>query len=225
MKSRLLYAFLLSLAALVSGCATNKMAFESEEERVTPASKPIYLMTATLKNAYRTSFQPKASLVFIEKPGSKENANFLMDAKAKNETGTPEAGNTYLLRLPLDQGKYEIRGINAQAMSFPIIASYFVPIHLPLEVKSSGVFYLGHLSATLRERQGKEFKAGGTLPLIDQAVGGASGGTFDIEISDRFATDEAMFRAKFPALKGVDIQKAILPPFDRAVAQKWWEDH
>jgi len=78
---------------------------------------------------------------------------------------------------------------------------------------------------TVRERQGNEFKAGASIPLIDQAVVGASGGTFDVEISDQFATDEALFRDKFVALKDIEIRKAILPPFDRAKAQKWWEDN
>jgi hypothetical protein len=125
--------------------------------------------------------------------------------------------------MELEAGRYEIRGLTRLARSFPINSFFFAPLHSSLESKESGVFYLGHVTATVRERQGTEFKAGPTLPLIDQAVSGASGGTFDITISDEFATDEAVFRSKFPALAGVTIKKAILPPFDRANAQKWWE--
>jgi hypothetical protein len=77
----------------------------------------------------------------------------------------------------------------------------------------------------VRERQENEFKAGPSIPLIDQAVAGASTGTFDIKISDNFVKDEAIFRSKFPALVGVPIRKSILPAFDRANAQKWWEAH
>jgi hypothetical protein len=47
----------------------------------------------------------------------------------------------------------------------------------------------------------------------------------DVEITDEFATDEGAFRSKFPALAGVTITKAILPAFDRAKAQQWWEAH
>jgi hypothetical protein len=227
MMNRLLCGLMIGLAVLMTGCATRtKMAFESDDEKLTPASKPIYLMTATIKNTYRTSYQPKLLVVHVEKEGAKDAAdrlNFTMDDKARQETGTAEAGNSYLLRMPLDPGRYDIRGLTSTVMSFPINGFFFAPIHSALDVKAPGIYYLGHVSATVRERQGNEFKAGPTLPLIDQAVAGASGGTFDIEITDRFATDEPLFRSKFPALKDAEIRKAVLPGFDRAKAQKWWE--
>lgn len=229
MKNRVILYFVLAVAVLLSGCATRtKMAFESDEERLTDSSKPVFLMTATLKNVYRTSFQPKLIVLNVEKPGAKDatdRLNFTMDEKAKNETDIPEIGSTYFLRMQLDPGRYEIRGLTSLARSFPINGFFFAPLHAAVESSRPGVFYLGHVAATVRERQGNEFKAGPSIPLIDQAIAGASGGTFDIEISDRLATDEATFRSKFPALKGIEIKKSILPSFDRAVAQKWWESN
>ena len=109
------------------------------------------------------------------------------------------------------------------ASSFPIHGSFFAPLHTTITVGEPGVYYLGHVNATVRERKGEEFKAGPSIPLIDQAIAGASGGTFDIDITDGFDKDEALFRAKFPALAGVKITKAILPAFDRAKAQAWWQ--
>ena len=229
MKSQ--YAVLagLSLVFALTGCATRtEMAFQNDTDQLSEKSKPVYLMTATIKNMYRTSYQPKLLVVNVEKPEAKDAAdrfNFVMDDKAKNETDSADLGNSYLLRLPLEPGRYEIRGLTSTSRSFPINGFFFTPLHAALEPKESGVFYLGHVSATVRERKGEEFKAGPSIPLIDQAVAGASGGTFDVEISDQFATDEAIFRAKFPALTGVKITKAILPSFDRDKAQKWWEAH
>lgn len=229
MNNRFLLCVVLLLAAIVSGCATrSKMAFEADDERWTEASKPVFLMTATLKNAYRTSFQPKLIVVHVEKPGAKDASdrlNFTLDDKAKNESDSAEVGSTYYLRLQLDPGRYEIRGLTSLGRTFPINGFFFAPLHAPLDVSSPGVFYLGHVSATVRERQGNEFKAGPSLPLLDQAIAGASNGTFDIEISDRLSSEEAVFKSRFPALKDVEIKKAILPPFDRAVAQKWWEEN
>jgi len=98
-------------------------------------------------------------------------------------------------------------------------------MHETLKSAGQGVFYIGHVEATIRERQGNEFKAGPTVPLLDQAVAGASGGTFDIEISDQWDKDGPQFLAKFPTLSAVTVQKNILPPFDRAKAQQWWEAH
>ncbi|WP_133066315.1 hypothetical protein [Acidovorax kalamii] len=229
MKNRFLLLLVFTLAFVLSGCATRtNMAFQDDTERLTEKSKPIFLLTATIKNSYRTSHQPKLLVVHVEKPGAKEAAdrlNFTMDEKARQEAGSAESGNSYLLRLALDPGQYEIRGLTSLASSFPINAMFFAPMHSPLEVSGNGVFYLGHIAATVRERQGNEFKAGPSIPLIDQAVAGASGGTFDITITDRLDVDEPAFRAKFPALAGVPIKKAILPAFDRAKAQQWWELH
>ena len=68
-------------------------------------------------------------------------------------------------------------------------------------------------------------EAGVSVPLIDQAVVGASGGTFDVVISDAYATDGPLFRSKFPALAKVEVQQEVLPAFDRKKAQEWWETH
>lgn len=227
MKKRLLILAGICIAVVVSGCATRtQMAFQNDADRFTEKSKPVYLMTATLKNIYKTSFQPRLLVVNVEKPGAKDASdrlNFTMDDKAKSETDSPNTGNSYLLRLELDAGRYEIRGLTSVARQFPFMGFFFTPLHSPLEVRGHGVFYLGHVTATVRERQGNEFRAGSTIPLIDQAIAGASGGTFDVEITDEFSSDEALFRSKFPALAGVTIQKAILPAFDRSKAQQWWE--
>lgn len=229
MKSKNLVLGALSLVFALTGCATRtQMPFQNDSDRLTDKSKPVYLMTATIKNTYRTSFQPRVIVVHVEKPSAKDAAdrlNFVMDDKAKNETGSADKGNSYLLRLALEPGSYELRGLTSLASSFPINGFFFVPMHSTLESKDAGVFYLGHVSATVRERQGNEFKAGPVIPLIDQAIAGASGGTFDVEITDQFATDEALFRSKFPALATVKITKAILPSFDRKKAQQWWESH
>jgi hypothetical protein len=229
MKNRFITFAAISFALILSGCATpTKMAFQNDSDRLSEKSKPIFLMTATLKNVYKTSFQPKLLVVNVEKSDAKQASdrlNFTMDEKAKNETDSASTGNSYLLRLELEPGHYEIRGLTSLARSFPIQGFFFTPLHSLLEVNEQGVYYLGHVVATVRERKENEFKAGASIPLIDQAVIGASGGTFDVEITDELATDEQLFKAKFPALENVTIQKRILPAFDREKAQKWWESH
>lgn len=229
MKKLLSLVLVGAFAVLGTGCATKaKMAFEDEEEKLADKSKPVLLMTATIKNSYKTSYQPKVLVLHVEKPGAteaKDRLNFVMDSKAKDESDDPAKGSSYFIRMELEPGTYDIRGMTSMARSFPVISSFFTPMHSLLEVKGSGVIYLGHVEATVRERQGNEFKAGPSIPLLDQALSGASGGTFDVTITDAFATDEALFRNRFPALKGAAITKQILAPFDRARAQDWWEKH
>ena len=228
-RRTLALSFLVSLGALLVGCATpTPMAFKDDTQRLNEKSKPVYLMTAKIKNSYKTSFQPKLLVVHVEKPGAKEAAdriNFTMDDKARRETGWPDEGNSYLLRMELDSGPYEIVGLTSQVFSFPIIGSFFTPVHSSLQVNGPGVYYLGRVTGTVRERQGDEFRAGPPIPLIDQAIAGASGGTFDVSVTDEWAADEALFRSTFPALKDVPVTKVILPAFDRAKAQRWWETH
>lgn len=220
----------LAAAILLAGCATpTRMAFHDDAQRIEAGSKPVMLMKATIRNQYRPSFQPRLLVLHVERPDAKEakdRINFTMDDKAKLGAGSPEEGNTYLLRMELEPGQYEIRGLTSMAGGFPIIGSFFAPMHMPLEVREGGVYYLGHVRATVRERQGNEFRAGPPIPLIDQAVVGASGGTFDVEMLDGQAEDEALFRTRFPALRAdIPIHKAMLPAFDRAKAQEWWEKH
>lgn len=219
---------LLSLLLTLTGCASQKkMAFCDGAEPIAATERPVCLLTATLKNTYNTSHQPKMLSVHVEKvTGDKtEPMNFTLDDKAKNESDDVASGSSYLLRLQLEQGDYILRGLSSMSSSFPIHGFFFTPLHEKFTVGKPGVFYLGHIDATVRERKENEFKAGGTLPLIDQAISGGSSGTFDIAVTDQWQEDESLFRSTFPQLATAEITPAILPPFDRAYAQKWWEDH
>jgi hypothetical protein len=226
--SKLITTTSLAFVLLMSGCATpTKMAFLEDSDQVSK-TKPTFLMTATLRNSYRTSFQPKLIVVHVERAvvkGAEDRINFTMDKKAKNESDSAIEGSSYLLRMELESGEYVIRGLSSMGRTFPIIGAYFAPVHAKLTSAEPGVFYLGHIEATVRERKDNEFKAGPSIPLIDQAIAGASTGTFDMEISDQWEKDGPRFLAKFQVLNGVNVQKRILAPFDRAVAQKWWEEN
>jgi len=90
------------------------------------------------------------------------------------------------------------------------------------QIEQAGKIRVGHVEATVREKKGEEFKAGPSIPLIDQAASGASTSTFDVVISDQWKTDEGNFKTRFPVLNSATIQQAILPPFDRPLAQAWW---
>jgi hypothetical protein len=92
-----------------------------------------------------------------------------------------------------------------------------------IQAKPNTVTYLGRARGVTRARQDGEFRAGPLIPLVDQAVTGFAKSTFDVELSDHMEEDLNAFRTIFPALSDADIQVALLPPFDRARAQAWWE--
>lgn len=223
MLKRIMVVVAAVLVLLLSGCASNsKMAFSNDTDVISKTGKPIFLMSVTLKNSYK-NFQPKLSVVTVDRAvqvDGNPGYDFGIDDKAKNEIDTAEAGNSYLLRMELENGEYVIRGLTSSRFAVLIYTSFYTPLNLNLKSAGSGVFYVGHIEATIRERKDNEFRAGPQIPLIDQAVGGASGGTFDVVISDKWDSDKQKFPSEFPVLNTVEVKKSILPAFDRVKVQK-----
>ena len=227
--NRVAQLVLIAFALFLTGCAnTIKMPMRDDGDQISTSGKPVYLMSVTMGNICRDRFQPSLDVVqVVREDGSakQEVVKFAMDSKGTYEFEDSKLPPKYLVRLELDVGRYTIRGMNGSGRAFPINFSVYAPLQAPLTSASAGVFYIGAVSATIRERQGNEFRAGQVIPLIDQAVACASTGTFDIDISDKYDEDVALFRKVFPALLSTRVQKSVLPPFDRAKAQKWWEEN
>lgn len=227
MLQRLLVTTAAIAAVLLTGCAMKKhQAFEHDTDRVTATSDAVFLLSATLRNDYKKNWQPHLVVLNVEKVGASEPSDYLnfgMDKKARLDESDKTSGNQYLVRMQLPPGKYEIVGMTEVNRTILIVGTFFTPLHESLVVDSKGtIIYLGHVDATVRKREGEEFKAGSSVPLLDQAVIGASGGTWDVAIVDAWGTDEAVFRGNFAALKDAPVQKGLLAPWDRDAAQKWW---
>lgn len=223
---------LLSLVFVVSslwltGCAsTNTMSFAQDSETVAELKTPVFLLTANVRNDYKPSYTPVLTTINVYRlnaDNSKELLRFSLDEKAMVKVSKDQDPTAYLLRLPLQPGKYEVESIYGVAHSFPVVGSFFLPLRSPLQVEKSGVYYLGNVTGVVRERVGAEFRAGPVVPLLDQAFSGASGGTFEVAITDHWSSDEAVFKNAFPALKLAEVKKAILPAFDRKAYQEWWD--
>lgn len=219
--------FLVSLAliasALLTGCATTPMPYSKDGETVDLKNNAVVLFTITQKNEYRKGFQPKVDYLYGAVEGSKESKDrftLAPDDKSEFVTNTVEKGNKYLMRVMLKPGTYFLSHALSHARFFPITTTYWLPIASPFKVEGPGVIYLGNISGNIRERKEGEFRAGGVLPLIDQAIGGASGGTYDITIADEWEKDQVDFLQRFPQLKDIEVKKVILPPFNRTEFDK-----
>ena len=214
------------LSTLFAGCASAPYMPLAEEGSKLDSSKPLFLMSVVVKNEYRERWQPRILNVILEKnggAGKPESIVLRMDTKGMIAS---EAGSSnYLVRFPAESAPHTVRGFNSMASAFPIHGFYFVPLHANLAKYDGGVYYLGSVKAVIRDRKEGEFRAGPVIPLIDQAIAGASSGTFDVEISDFYDSDVALFRKTFPVLKDVEIKKAVLPKWDRAKAQLFWEQN
>jgi hypothetical protein len=102
---------------------------------------------------------------------------------------------------------------------------FFTPLHETVEIKPNTIVYLGHIDATVIERKDGELRAGPVIPLVDQAVTGFSGGTWDISVSDQFDNDVTAFKKDFPALSNASIERDVLPAWDKQKATEWWAAH
>lgn len=218
------------IALILAGCA-GTMPFQDDTDTVPSGGKAVFLLTATLENAFKPSIHLEPMFLLVCKKGATGSGDcilFRVDQKAKPVTKGSESASRYYLRVQLESGEYEIVAITGRDF---FMGSYIVPIHADMKSNGTGVLYLGHVSATLRQRKEGEFRAGppevgwGITGLIVGVVTafGFYEGTFDTEITDQSQIDIADFRTRFPVLRSIDIQTAILPPFDRAKAQWRWE--
>jgi len=212
------------LAAIAAGCATPmQMGLTRDTKELDTSKESLVLLSAELVNRYKPDYQPNAFMVQVEKPDAKEAAdrlNFLADDEGRS---LAPGGNQFLFRMAMPPGRYIVRGIMGFSGNFPVRGNFFVPLHMDIEVTPRSVLYLGRVNAIMRERGETEFRAGAPIPLIDQAVTGFAGGTWDVETRDNSHADVPAMRRVFPALQKVDVRTTLLPRWDRAKAQDWWE--
>jgi hypothetical protein len=91
-----------------------------------------------------------------------------------------------------------------------VYGSGVVPVFSAFRIEPGRAVYVGRVEAVRRERKGDEPRAGSVIPLIDQAVTGFSGGTFEVKVVDRYDEDVALFKATYAPLAGVSVDKALL---------------
>ena len=201
---------------LVNGCATTRpMALGKEATALSTATESVALLSVKLANRYKPSWQPNLLYVFVWQDGTekRERYSFKVDDPVQK---VPESFNEYLVSLSLPPGRYVLREFFGSSGVFPVRAHFGTPVFARFELKPAMVVYLGHIEATIRERkEDSELRAGPLLPLIDQAVAGFSGGTFDIEIVDRYEGDMAEFTRRHPFLSTHGVERVVLPPWQR----------
>jgi hypothetical protein len=210
---------------VVTGCATvNPMAFDKQSKAIDTKDKSIVLMTIDVSRSDGSRFVPEPFVVRLEKPGAQSKEDRQNFRFAKGTDSLPDNGHElYLVRMALVAGEYKLIDVTGMASAFPINSMFNVPLIADLKVKPNSVTYVGRVTAKLRERVGNEFRAGPLVPLLDQAVAGMSGGTWDVSLDNLAEKDIALFRAAYPVLNNVPIDTVALPPFDRAAAQRWWD--
>ncbi len=205
---------ILLLIFITTGCSQRMMALNQGQSRIEMADKSIALLSVTMTNEYKPSRQPRVGAVNIgpesEKPIPK-NVHLTKGAYVK-QNGDQNA--EYFLSFELNPGKNVLKRIWGE-YKVPLLVSaicYAKDLNLATTLSPGTVVYIGHVSAMIRERTSDdEEPAGPLLPLIDQAIAGFHGGTFDIKVEDRYEEDMETFLSQYPGLKNVRVEKSILP--------------
>ncbi len=223
LKRALRAALVLIAVGVIAGCATpTDMGPRRADTALDVSKTSVLLMSVKLAHPVRPSATPNPIVVNVETPDAQskeQRLNFRFDKDARFEAGGEVE---YLVRMPLPAGQYVIRGVTGTGGFFPFPGFFFMPLHVDVSVEGGQIVYLGRVSANTRERQGEEFRAGPLLPLIDQAATGWSGATWEVTIIDDFDRDIERFRTLFPSLQKANVDKRVMPPFDRAKAQDFF---
>lgn len=218
---------LLASALILAACSpatTIKMQPSKDQPTVAdPASKVTLLLTAHIKNENNPGYQLKVVFLQAEKRDAKGGEEKILHVLEPENALVGDWDSNADLRLVMDTGPQTLRLIWATSGSLMMLSQFHLPLHMDVNFAQPGVYYGGHIETVVRPREGQEFKAGPTVPLLQQGVSGASGGSFDVKIEDNYDADVAALRKKFPALEKVEIKKALLPAWDRKKAQDWWE--
>lgn len=193
----------LAAALSLSGCSTG-MALDPKKPVPTASNKAIAIFTLRTENRVNTGFQPEVRKVKMEAGGRERTFSVSKPYRhGKNEY------NEYLMSVELTPGDCAMKRVEGGATGFLIISKFEFPVPARFAL-GSGVSYLGNLTMTNRKRTGNEERSGSIFPLVDQAVSGFAGGTFDITVTDRSATDIPDFLSAYPTLQGVPISKSIM---------------
>ena len=208
------YHVLSILLCLLIGCATTKhMALDHKTDYVDISRESIALLSVHVANKYMPKHQLKLDWVVVVEQGKENNKEYAIEVGKEYEK---KEYNEFLISFQLPPGKYQFRPFRAEP-EYTLSGGYFhLPIFSPFELEGNKVIYLGNISAYVKKiTSNDELPAGPSTPVFQQAYFGASTGTFVINISDQYDRDIDLFRKKFPSLSEIDIQKRILPPWEK----------
>jgi hypothetical protein len=199
------------------GCATmTKMPLQDKNMKpLDLTQKSVLIAKVKIKNNNKTNQQPTICCVFIKQDVGGKAKQFSFTSPALIQESS-EIGKEYFVSMALAPGKANINMIRFLRM-VPLLlaATADLPFQREIDVPAGKVLYLGTIDATIEKRENDtQPRAGIVIPLIDQAVAGFSDGTFTATIKDQYDADIAQIRQRFPALKDLQIEKMILPPWE-----------
>jgi len=208
------------IAFLFAGCATIKpSALNQSIQSIDISQESIAILSIKVSNKFKPTYQPKIKQVLVWENGKDNNKKYSFKVEDSYKEIENEY-NEYLISFQLTPGKYKLSKLFAQSGIFPVKGGFSIPIYSVFEIEANKIIYLGHIDASVKEKTNDdELRAGPVIPLLDQAVTGASGGTFVIDISDMFENDIDLFKKQYPYLSSYNIENKTLPQWKKPTEQ------
>jgi len=182
------------------------MALRRNATTVDTSIKSIAMFTLRTQNAYKPGYKPNVRWVEVVPVGRASGRKFKVDRAHDREGDAFE----YLVSVDVEPGTHTLRNVMGQSIKFLISGSFLFPVDGKFDVPADSVTYIGHVSMVNRKRENGERRSGSVIPLVDQAASGYAGGTFDITVSDRSATDIPLFTKTYPCLRELKIGTAVM---------------
>jgi hypothetical protein len=201
--NRLLMCVFLFVGALnLTACSSG---FDKKAQSVDWSKGPVVVLSASLKNEYRPSFNATGlniKIATINAPS--QQLDVLISNTVKDDMG--------ILVTQLLPGSYRIKNVGGFAFNVLIVGGFSFEVDSRFTVRDQrGVIYLGHIAATNIEKTDKNDQAsGGVLPIIDQAVSGFAGGTLKINLEDRYDLVSAKLKEDYQSLRDYPLERNLL---------------
>lgn len=213
-RGRFLAVGVAAVAVLVGGCMTGRpMAFAPGAPPVALGPQEgLALGTLRVGNVFKPGCQPHAKSLLVRAAAEGEATTRFETTPIRSSAAENDQYEEFLVTLPLAPGGYQLVDVFVRANCGIVFGNGAIPVNAPFRVEAGKALYVGRIEAVRRERKGDEPRAGSVIPLIDQAVTGFSGGTFDVRIVDAFDRDVPVLKATHAPLAGTEIQKALLGP-------------
>ncbi len=224
MKKYILALSLILMSLFFYSCASMpSMALNEKSKEPDISKNPLALMTVKTINKYRPEQQLNAQYIFFDSKKTKRRYWFVLNPPYKK---MQKEYYEYLISFQLPPGEYELNRINGDTGDSSAKGIFIIPLHLNFNLSSNKIVYLGQIEATCRKRKNDNELRSAPVNILSpitsaiQSKRGLYETTFDVSSNDNYDNDIATFKEKFPFLSNQNIEKMILPKWNRPSKRK-----
>lgn len=191
-----------------TSCTLTDMPLREGVEAIDLETGPIALFSLHSTKSYKPKHQARLGNVKVDGESGKK----MFQGQWGDVYMSGYLGDTVesLQSFQLEPGEYTLKSIGGGTQHFKPPGKFTCAVGAKFELQPHEVVYIGRIDMRCRKRVGDEPRAGGLFPLIDQAIVGYAGGTWDVAIEDQYFADLIAFRRDYPFLKDVEITKRLM---------------